>query len=97
LLNRYWSDLFNFQLKRTNNKSNAEEITIEYFSKAFEKINSYNEKYNFKTWLITISKNLDIDQIRKNKNRVNFNGTDQFDITMESSPSPEYNLINEQN
>jgi RNA polymerase sigma factor (sigma-70 family) len=96
LLNRYWSDVFNFQLKRTNNESNAEDITIECFAKAFEKINSYKEKYNFKTWLITISKNLHIDQIRKNKNRVNFNESDEFDIIIESSPSPEDNLINEQ-
>ena len=96
LLNRYWSDVFNFQLKRTNNESNAEDITIECFAKAFEKINSYKEKYNFKTWLITISKNLHIDQIRKNKNKVNFNEPDEFDIIIESSPSPEDNLINEQ-
>jgi len=50
LLNKYWSDVYNFQLKRTNNESNAEDITIECFAKAFKKINSYNEKYNFKTF-----------------------------------------------
>jgi len=94
LLNKYWSDVYNFQLKRTNNESNAEDITIECFAKAFKKINSYNEKYNFKTWLITISKNLHIDQLRKNK--INFNEPDEFNIITETSPSPEDNLINEQ-
>ena len=58
LLNTYWEDVFSFQLKRTKNESLAEDITIESFTKAFEKINTYNEKYIFKTWLITISKKL---------------------------------------
>ena len=69
LLNFYWDDVYKFQLKRTNNEIDAEDITIESFAKAFEKINTYNHKYVFKTWLITISKNLHIDQLRKNKNK----------------------------
>ena len=67
LLNTYWDDVYNFQLKRIKNESSAEDITIKSFTKAFEKINIYNDKYLFKTWLITISKNLHIDQVRKNK------------------------------
>lgn len=96
LLNRYWDDVYNFQLKRTNNESNAEDITIESFAKAFEKIKTYNDKFVFKTWVITISKNLHIDQLRKNKIKFNFNESDEFNIIIESSPSAEDNLINEQ-
>ncbi|HIF84935.1 MAG TPA: RNA polymerase sigma factor [Flavobacteriaceae bacterium] len=96
LLNRYWDDVYNFQLKRTNNESNAEDITIESFAKAFEKIKTYNDKFVFKTWVITISKNLHIDQLRKNKIKLNFNESDEFNIIIESSPSAEDNLINEQ-
>lgn len=96
LLNRYWDDVYNFQLKRTNNESNAEDITIESFAKAFEKIKTYKDKFVFKTWVITISKNLHIDQLRKNKIKLNFNESDEFNIIIESSPSAEDNLINEQ-
>jgi|TARA_B110000914_G_scaffold201184_1_gene193315 RNA polymerase sigma-70 factor (ECF subfamily) len=96
LLNRYWDDVYNFQLKRTNNESYAEDITIESFAKAFEKIKTYNDKFVFKTWVITISKNLHIDQLRKNKIKLNFNESDEFNIIIESSPSAEDNLINEQ-
>jgi RNA polymerase sigma-70 factor (ECF subfamily) len=96
LLNTYWEDVFSFQLKRTKNESLAEDITIESFTKAFEKINTYNEKYIFKTWLITISKNLHIDQLRKNKNNFNLIEIDDFKELKESSPSPEDDLINEQ-
>ena len=49
LLNFYWDDVYKFQLKRTNNEIDAEDITIESFAKAFEKINTYNHKYVFKT------------------------------------------------
>ena len=96
LLNIYWEDVYKFQLKRTNNEIDAEDITIESFAKAFEKINTYNNKYIFKTWLITISKNLHIDQLRKNKNKFDLNQLNENVQIKESSPSPEDNLINEQ-
>ena len=96
LLNIYWEDVYKFQLKRTNNEIDAEDITIESFAKAFEKINTYNNKYIFKTWLITISKNLHIDQLRKNKNKFDLNQLNENIQIKESSPSPEDNLINEQ-
>mgnify|MGYP001048743760 CR=1 FL=1 len=96
LLNFYWDDVYKFQLKRTNNEIDAEDITIKSFAKAFEKINTYNHKYVFKTWLITISKNLHIDQLRKNKNKFDLNQLNENIQIKESSPSPEDNLINEQ-
>ena len=96
LLNFYWDDVYKFQLKRTNNEINAEDITIESFAKAFEKINTYNQKFVFKTWLITISKNLHIDKLRKNKNNFDLNQLNENIQIKESSPSPEDNLINEQ-
>ena len=70
LLNMFWDDVYKFQLKRTGNEIEAEDITIESFAKAFHKINSYNDNYVFKTWLITISKNLHIDKLRRNKNKI---------------------------
>ena len=96
LLNTFWYDVYNFQLKRNKNESTAEDITIESFTKAFEKINTYNDKYIFKTWLITISKNLHIDKLRKNKNNFNLAETNEFKELKENSPSPEDDLINEQ-
>lgn len=65
LLDFYWNDVYGFQLKRTENENDAEDITIQTFSKAFDKIDTYSSQYKFKTWLITISKNLHIDLIRK--------------------------------
>lgn len=65
LLDRYWNDVYGFQLKKTRNEYEAEDITIQTFSKAFNKIESFDENYSFTTWLIAISKNIHIDQLRK--------------------------------
>ena len=67
LLDTFWNDVYGFQLKRTQNENDAEDITIQTFSRAFDGLNTYNEAYNFKTWLIAISKNLHIDLLRKRK------------------------------
>lgn len=67
LLNFYWNEVYGFMLKRTENETIAEDITIETFSKAFDKIATYNPEFRFNTWLISIAKNVHIDLLRKNK------------------------------
>ena len=100
LLDTYWNDVYGFQLKRTENENDAEDITIQTFAKAFDKINTYNEDYKFKTWLITISKNIHIDLVRKQKKSIRNTSKDNedryFDI-IDNSPTPEDKIITEQN
>ncbi|SEA28208.1 RNA polymerase sigma factor [Bizionia paragorgiae] len=101
LLNEYWDYVYGYQLKRIENENDAEDITIQTFSKAFDKIATYNEKYTFKTWLITISKNIHIDLVRKEKSSINSKITNSHDNTVylvaDESPSAEDKLITEQN
>lgn len=101
LLDTFWNDVYGFQLKRTENENDAEDITIQTFSKAFDKIASYKDAYEFKTWLITISKNIHIDLIRKRKssisNTFSKRNDDEFYDIIDESPSPEDDLITEQN
>ncbi len=100
LLDTFWNDVYKFQLKRTKNENDAEDITIQTFSRAFDKINTYNEDYKFKTWLITISKNIHIDLIRKQKKTIRNASKDDdehyFNI-VDDSPTPEDKIITEQN
>jgi len=99
LLNTYWSDVYRFQLLKTENEDEAEDITIKTFSKAFNKIDLYNERYNFKTWLISISKNIFLDHLRKQRTEtVSFNETsaEAYKI-FDETPSAEDQLITEQN
>ena len=101
LLHYFWSDVYNYQLKRTKNENDAEDITIQSFSKAFDKINTFNEKYQFKTWLITISKNIHIDFIRKNKTPINLSSSQSQEAEaykiIDDNPTPEDKIIMEQN
>lgn len=99
LLNNYWSDVYRFQLLKTENEDEAEDITIKTFAKAFDKINLYNDRYNFKTWLISISKNIFLDHLRKQRTEtisINKKESEAYKISDES-PSAEDQLIIEQN
>lgn len=101
LLDTYWNDVYGFLLKRTENENDAEDITIQTFSKAFDKIDSFNEKYKFKTWLITISKNIHVDFLRKKKKLVSHEKSHDHDehvrALIDESPTIEDKIITEQN
>jgi RNA polymerase sigma-70 factor (ECF subfamily) len=100
LLDTYWSDVFNFQNKMIQNDNDAEDICIETFSKAFDKIDTYNPDYNFKTWLIAISKNIHVDLLRKRKNaptNISNSVEEQISQTLvDEAPTAEDELIKEQ-
>lgn len=101
LLNTFWDDVYGFQLKHIQNENTAEDITIQTFSRAFDKIDTFKEEYNFKTWLITISKNIHIDHVRKEKRNLskNFSTDDDNNVyqVLDENPSPEDKIITEQN
>lgn len=101
LLDKFWDDVYGFQLKRIENENDAEDITIQTFSRAFDKIDTFNPDYKFKTWLITISKNIHIDFIRKRKISLNEDLTHEDEQKvleiLDTAPSPEDKIITEQN
>lgn len=101
LLDMYWNEVYGFMLKRTENETEAEDITIETFSKAFDKIASYNADFQFNTWLIAIAKNVHIDMLRKKKSSLFVDIHDEEDHVAynvaDTTPSAEDKLITEQN
>lgn len=101
LLDTYWKEVYGFQLKRTQNEIDAEDITIQTFSKAFHKIDLFNEEYKFSTWLITISKNIHHDILRKKKISITLNNLNKdhhmLPDIIDDAPSAEDKIINEQN
>ncbi len=100
LLDTFWVDVYAFQLKRTKNEYDAEEITIQTFSKAFDKLETFNDSYVFKTWLITISKNIHIDLVRKKNSSIRSKtadaSADRVYKIADETPSIEDTLIKEQ-
>jgi len=101
LLDHYWNEVYGFMLRRTENETDAEDITIDTFSKAFDKIGSYNPDFQFNTWLIAIAKNVHIDMLRKKKSSLFIEITDEEDEqaynVADTAPTAEDELITEQN
>jgi len=67
LMDRYRQSVFHTMLKMVNNRDDADDLTIEAFGKAFNKLNSYAPRYAFSTWLFKIAINNCIDHIRKKR------------------------------
>ncbi|WP_445710761.1 RNA polymerase sigma factor [Flavobacterium sp.] len=101
LLDFFWNEVYGFMLKRTENETDTDDITIETFAKAFDKINTYNPEFGFNTWLITIAKNVHIDMLRKKKTSLFIDITDEdnnnaFNV-VDDTPTIEDDIITEQN
>lgn len=64
--------LVKYLIKITMKPDLAEELAQETMMKALEKIQLYNGKAKFSSWLITIATNLYIDQKRKQKRESNW-------------------------
>ncbi len=102
LLGRYKDAIYYMLLKMVNNKSDAEDLTIEAFGKAFKNIEQYTPNYAFSTWLFKIATNNCIDFIRKKKaNLISLDQTseDQDSIgtpLQADTPDPEEDMIKSQ-
>ncbi len=100
LLDTFWNEVYGFQLMRTQNENDAEDITIQTFSRAFDKLDTYDPAFEFKTWLIAISKNLHVDLIRKRKRNVlessGSGNNEAIKHVLDDAPTVEDRLITEQ-
>jgi RNA polymerase sigma factor (sigma-70 family) len=102
LLNRYRDSIYYLLLKMVNNSSDAEDLTIEAFGKAFRNLDTYTPNFAFSTWLFKIATNNCIDFIRKKRSAppIIDQGQDEMDnytINLQSDTlDPEETLINHQ-
>jgi RNA polymerase sigma-70 factor (ECF subfamily) len=99
LLDLHWNELYGFMIKRTENENDAEDLCLQAFSKAFDKIETYNNEFTFSTWLTSIAKNLHVDLIRKEKSRLH-QSTDDDEVgreVIDETLGPEDQLIRSQN
>ena len=102
LLHRYKDSIYFMLLKMVNNASDAEDLTIEAFGKAFRSLETFTPNFAFSTWLFKIATNNCIDFIRKKQASppIIDQGTDEMDsytVNIQSdTPDPEEDLINRQ-
>jgi RNA polymerase sigma-70 factor (ECF subfamily) len=67
LLTRYKRPVYHMILKMVRNTDDAEDLTMESFSKAFRSLHRFKKDFTFSTWLFRIATNNTIDFIRKKK------------------------------
>jgi len=102
LMDRYREAIYYMLLKMVNNANDAEDLTIEAFSKAFKNLEQYTPNFAFSTWLFKIASNNCIDFIRKK--RIDHISLDReigdrdraSNIIMAEVPDPEEDLIKKQ-
>ena len=70
LMDKYKNSIYFMLLKMVNNNDDAEDLTLEAFGKAFNRLNQYTPNYAFSTWLFKIATNNCIDFLRKKKKNV---------------------------
>ena len=102
LMGRYRDAIFFMLLKMVNNASDAEDLMIEAFGKAFKNIDQYTPNFAFSTWLFKIATNNCIDFIRKKRaSTISIDQSnedhDTQSVTIQSdTPDPEEHMINNQ-
>ena len=95
LLSTNWDYVYNFLLKKSKDDFLSEEITIQSFSKAFEKIHLFDEQYKFKTWIVSIAKNQLNDYLKKKK--IRFENIENIKSeSFKNNFNPEQELINKE-
>jgi RNA polymerase sigma-70 factor (ECF subfamily) len=67
LMKKYQKSVYYLSLKMIRNAQDAEDLTQESFAKAFNSIESFDQKFAFSTWLFRIATNNCIDFIRRKK------------------------------
>ncbi len=103
LLSRYKDTIYFMLLKMVNNRSDAEDLTLEAFGKAFKNLHQYSPTFAFSTWLFKIASNNCIDFLRKKKgthipienNNEQNDNSEQIKLKSKD-PNPEEKLIRKQ-
>lgn len=104
LMRLYREPIYMLLLRMTHNPTEADDLTIETFGKAFCQLHTYTPKNTFSTWLFSIASNNGIDFIRRQRLELVSlsslsvrNEDDQYEYPLPSdSPNPEQQLITKQ-
>ncbi len=104
LMSRYRQSVFHTLLKMVNNREDAEDLTLEAFGKAFNKLGSYTPNFAFSTWLFKIAVNNCIDYMRKKRlhtlsldEPIEAGGKQDFsEMARSTTRDPETEMIREQ-
>ncbi len=104
LMRMYKEPIYLMLLKMTNNPTEADDLTIEAFGKAFSSLHLYTPTHAFSTWLFSIATNNCVDFIRKKRLQTIYlddirtsAGDDAYEYPIASEAhNPEESIIHQQ-
>ncbi len=83
LVDKYQKIIFNVAYRMVGDGDDAEDITQTVFIKAYERLDSYNQKFKFFSWLYRIAVNETLNFLKSSKR---FEGLDSEMMTTEKNP-----------
>ncbi len=86
-MERYQKPLFNAALKIVNDRDTAKDVTQTAFIRAYEKLDTYNQKFKFFSWIYRMVVNEAINVLRQQKSKV-----DLDECQIQSDENPETSL-----
>lgn len=98
----YWASIETFFTSKLSSKEDVEDLSIATFSKAFNKLSSFNSTYAFSTWIRVIATNTLIDFFRKKDQKTisidqeNYSDNSSMIDLIDSALDPEHDFIQKQ-
>lgn len=87
LVERYSSNVYRLAYRMTGNSHDAEEIVQEAFLRAYQKLEKFEARANFGTWVYRIAANYTIDRMRqRNKEEARRESPERIDDGIERDP-----------
>jgi len=87
LVDRYQKVLYNVSLRMLNNPEDAMDVTQTAFIKAYEKLDTYNSKYKFFSWIYKIMINESLNVLNRRKP---LDSVDSNLVSRDKTPDEEY-------
>jgi RNA polymerase sigma-70 factor (ECF subfamily) len=87
LVDRHASMVYSFAYRYLQNADNTSDVAQEVFIKVWKNIKKFDPEKNFKTWLLTITKNTALDFIKKKK-PVLFSKIEEGDTDLDTFLAP---------
>ncbi|HUI76206.1 MAG TPA: RNA polymerase sigma factor [Candidatus Acidoferrum sp.] len=100
LVERYGRDIYRLAYRMTGNSHDAEEVVQEAFLRAYQKLENFEARANFRTWVYRIAANYAIDRMRQRrsdeshrelpgKKMEDGQQLEPLDLITDAAPSPE--------
>lgn len=95
LMDKYKRAVYFTILKMVNNQDDADDLTMQAFTKAFNSLDKFDSTYAFSTWLFRIASNNTIDHIRKRRLQTTSLDKGMYDDDEGNSQSIGSNIIDD--